>query len=216
MVEEEALTEVLAALNLHDDRVPLSIHKNDRGDYVGVEELAEEFAVHNDPEGVDSDGPAVPRTAIYKLRKIRFANANALVSLARNVQINSQSKARAAYDPKSGNMSIVYEEESQATSRSGERVKVPDGFFLFIPVFQGEPPRLIPCRLKHRVLGGAVVWKIEVADAARMIDRAVSAAAARAASATGVPMLRGLPIGDYVVEALTAEKRQVKRINPQA
>lgn len=223
LVEAETVKNVLDALNLHDDRVPSSIGKDQYGNYVGVEELAREFRDRfSDPEtsealdgepadDEDIDGPTVPRTAIYKLRKIRFASAHTIVSLARSVQINSTSKARAAYDPKSGNTSILFEEDSQATTKSGQRVKLPDGFFLYIPVFRGEPPRLIPCRLKHRVRG-TVLWQVEIADINRLIDRAITHAAERVAAETGITMLRGLPVGQSTVAAITAEPTQVKAI----
>lgn len=224
LVEQELVQNVLDALNLHDDRVPSSITKDRHGNYVGVEELAREFSEQargdgDEEEGDDLDDVTIPRTALYKLRKIRFAGAHTIVNLARSVQINSESKARSVYDPKSGNTVLLYEEASQATGRNGERVKLPDGFFLFIPVFRGEAPRLIPCRLKHRVRG-TVVWQIEIADIDRMVDRAITAAAQRVETETGVTMLRGLPVGQGVAAALTAEPTQVtaitKALTPQA
>lgn len=216
LVEPELVQNVLDALNLHDDRVPNTIAKDRHGNYVGVEELAREFseqarADRGEDEGDDIDDVTIPRTALYKLRKIRFAGAHTIVNLARSVQINSEAKARSVYDPKSGNTSLLYEESSQATGRNGERVKLPDGFFLFIPVFRGEAPRLIPCRLKHRVRG-TVVWEVEIADISRMIDRAITAAAQRVEQETGVTMLRGLPVGQSIVTALTAEPTQVTAI----
>jgi uncharacterized protein YfdQ (DUF2303 family) len=215
MVEEQTLKQVTDALNLHDDRVPMSIRKDDRGDYVGVEELAAEFAAASpfaDEEDAEPEEIHVPRTAIYKLRHIRFASAQTIASMARNVQINSNSKAKSAYDPKTGNTSIIFEEESQTVSKSGQRVKTPDGFFLYIPVFRGEPPRLIPCRLRTRVRGGGVNWLIEIADVNRMIDRAIAAAAERIRSETGVPMTRGLPVGATYIEALNTEAKQTRLI----
>lgn len=207
MVEDSILAEVCAAMNLYDDRVPTHIAKDRNGNYTGTEELAAEFGAADDSD--DPGTPSVPRTAIYKLRKIRFASAHTISNLARSVEINSESRAKAHYDPKSGATSLVWEESSNAQSKSGAPVKLPDGFFLYIPVFEGEPPRLIPCRLKHRARG-AVVWIIEIADVLRMITRAVDAAAARFNGETNVPVLRGLPTGKTMVEALRAKAMQDK------
>lgn len=197
-VDQETTAAVLEALNLHNDKAPIDA----AGNYLPPETIPDDGPAD---DGEDPDDRYVPRSALQKLRQIRFGGAAGIVNLARNVEVSSQSKAEAKYDPKSGAKSISFSEENE-TQRNGRKVKVPDAFFLYIPVFRGGPRRLIPVRIAYRVRGGAIVWALEICDQPRMIERAVVAAAQRIETETGVKMLRGMPRGGDFADAIAAAR----------
>jgi uncharacterized protein YfdQ (DUF2303 family) len=202
MVDQTLLQEVLESLNLHDDKAPV----DENGIYLSVRVSGA------DPGGEDDEETYRPRTAVEKLREIRFATQMQIVHLARTVEVSSASKAASFYDPQSGARVLSFQEENEMRGAAGRKVKVPHAFFVHIPVFAGEPRRLIPVRLKYRVRGTSVVWLLEIVDATRMIARAIEAVAQRIAASTGVPMVAGMPVGNAFVSAVTARDNQTKEL----
>ena len=186
MVDEEMRNNVLAALNLHDDRGP----RDESGNYLmpdpaeyGEDEISEE------PE----DTRYMPRSALYKLRRIKFAHAEAMMRLAAGIEVEQSTSVKQAYDPKSGKKTLMYKDDND-TRIDGRRIVVPEMFFVYIPVFDGGQRHLLPVRLYYRIKGTQVVWGVEVVDLRRMIRRAIETAAAAVAAETAVPVYCGLPV----------------------
>jgi hypothetical protein len=177
MLPTDRLDEILGILRLHDDYdVPRDADGNPMDD---------EFA----SEGEDG---YVPRTALYKLRRIRFGSAPALVQLSRNIQLEVSSTVENGFNPRTGERTLTFKNEHNATA-GGRRVIVPEAFFVNIPVFENGAPRLLPVRLFYRQQGQAVKWGVEMIDVQRLVRQAVHAMANQAGEDTGAPVFFGQP-----------------------
>ncbi len=142
----------------------------------------------------DEDGEDcyISRSALYKLRQIRFGSVQRLLQMARTVEISVDRKAREGYDPKTGQRTVMFEEEHQTASKDGRKVIVPDFFLLNVPIFEGETPQLAPVRLQYRHLGGkGFVWFLTLVEWRRVIRFAVRTEAERVRQATGLPVFFG-------------------------
>jgi hypothetical protein len=89
-----------------------------------------------------ADDRYIPRSALYKLRNIRFGSAERLIQLARTVELSTELTATEGYNPKTGERMIVFKEEHETRDKEGRRVTVPDAFLLRAPVWEGETPQL--------------------------------------------------------------------------
>lgn len=163
---------ILRLLNLIDDRG----------------EIDDGAAAAEDTE--DGDERYIPRSALYKLRKLRFASADRVVQLAQSIEVAVDGKAKSGFNPRTGERMIEFEEE-HTTASKGRRVTVPEFFLLSVPLFEGEAPTLIPVRLQYRVKGGSVEWTATLVEWKRVIRLAVADVAAQVGEATGLPVYFG-------------------------
>lgn len=144
-------------------------------------------------EDDEPDDRYIPRSALYKLRKIRFGSAGRLIQLARTVEIGVNAKTVEGYNPKTGERTVRFEEEHEARDKGGRQVTVPDAFLLNAPVWEGETPQLIPVRLQYRRTPAGVKWFLTLTEWRRVIRWAVKAEADRVKQATGLPVFFGAP-----------------------
>lgn len=179
-IEGPELDTILDILNLHDDQ-------GDVNDSAAAEVLTE--------AGEENDERYVPRSAIYKLRRIRWGSVQRLIQMARSIEISANAKATAGYNPRTGERQVSFVEEHEAADSRGRRVFVPDAFFLNIPVFEGGERHLVPVRLYYRLVGGQLKWWFELVDPRRMVRLAVRQVVAEVALGTGVPVFYGHPEG---------------------
>lgn len=150
-------------------------------------------AAPDEPDAEDGDDRYLPRSALYKLRKIRFGSAQRLIQLARTVEISVNAKAVEGYNPKTGERTVTFEEEHETHDKAGRRVVVPDAFLLRAPVWEGETPQLIPVRLQYRRTPAGVKWFLTLVEWRRVIRWAVYAEAENVKAATGLPLFFGSP-----------------------
>lgn len=174
MVEPDTIKLLMHLLNIADDA----------GD-------VDDAAADHEPAAEDDDR-YVPRSAIYKLRKIRFGSAQRLLQLARTVEVSVNSKAVEGYSPKTGERTVQFTEEHETSSR-GMKVVVPDAFLLRVPVWEGETTMLIPVRLQYRKQGGSLRWFMTLVEWKRVIRFAVNAEAQRVHTLTALPVFFGRP-----------------------
>jgi hypothetical protein len=172
MVDKPTVELILHLLNIHDDQGGIDDAKPD-------EEPQE-----------DGEDRYIPRSALYKLRQIRFGSAQRLLQMARTVEIAANSKSVEGYNPKTGERTIQFEEEHEARSQ-GRKVIVPDAFLLKIPVFEGETPQLVPVRLQYRRAAGAIKWFMTLVEWQRVIRFSVKTEAERVKAATELPLFYG-------------------------
>lgn len=180
MLEATQLALMLDLLNLRDD---ISL-MDAEGRYI-------------DQEGklLDYEGPEpederyIPRKALYKLRRKRFATELHMERFAQGIEITNNSKAAQSYDIKSGQKTLTYKDEH--LDKDGRAVKVPELFLIRIPVFENGVRHLLPVRLYYRLFNGSVKWALTLIEPERMIRLAVEAAARDAAARTGLPLFFG-------------------------
>lgn len=145
-----------------------------------------------DAEGEDR---YIPRSALYKLRRIRFGSVQRLLQMARTIEITVGQKAREGYDNKTGQRTVMFEEEHQTSNGAGMKVIVPDFFLLNVPVWEGETAQLVPVRLQYRHVKGQFAWFLTLVEWRRVIRFAVRTEAERAREETGLPLFYGARSG---------------------
>lgn len=148
-------------------------------------------AAPDEPPPDDGEDRYIPRSALYKLRQIRFGSAARLVQMARTVEIAANAKTVEGYNPKTGERTLQFEEEHDARDRQGRRVIVPDAFLLRAPIFEGETPQLVPVRLQYRRVAARVAWVFTLIEWERVIRFAVKTEAKRVQRATELPLFYG-------------------------
>ena len=141
--------------------------------------------------GPEDDDRYIPRSGLYKLRQIRFASAHRLVQMARTVEISASAKTIEGYQPKTGERTVLFQEEHQAADRAGRKIVVPDAFLLRVPVWEGETAQLVPVRLQYRRVAGHIAWVFTLVEWRRVIRFAVKTEAERAAKETDLPLFYG-------------------------
>lgn len=152
-------------------------------------------------DGAEDAGPTdegderyIARSALYKLRQIRFGSSQRLIQLARTVEIHVDAKTVEGYNPKTGERTVSFDEEHDSRDKAGRKISIPDGFLLHAPVFEGETAQLIPVRLQYRrTQGGGVKWFLTLANWQRAVRWAVKTEAERVKKETGLPLFYGAP-----------------------
>lgn len=139
----------------------------------------------------DGEDRYIPRSALYKLRQIRFGSVQRMTTLARNVEVSVNAKATAGYNPKTGERTIAFTEEHETHDKAGRKVIVPDVFLLRAPVFEGETTQLVPVRLQYRQKGGTLSWFMTLVEWRRVVRFAVKSEADRVHAATALPVFYG-------------------------
>ena len=99
-----------------------------------------------------------------------FAAVSKMVELSRGISIHSDERATVKYDPNTGESTVDF--SSEHTDATGEKVKVPNMFLIVIPILKGGKSYQLPCRLRHRLKNGQIIWWYEVID----LDKAIAAA----------------------------------------
>lgn len=148
-----------------------------------------------DAPPADDDDRYIPRSALYKLRQIRFGSAQRLIQLAQTVEVSVNAKAVEGYNPKTGERTVTFTEEHETHDKAGRKVTVPDAFLLRAPVFEGETQQLVPVRLQYRRKAGSLLWFMTLVEWKRVVRFAVKAEAERVKAATTLPVFYGSPKG---------------------
>lgn len=177
MVDAVDVTRILAALNLQDDRGT-------------IDDITADAAA-GDGAGDELEDRYIPRSALYKLRRIRFATEARLLALSRGIEIAVNARAKESYNPRTGEREVVFFEEHQTNDKEGRKVVVPDAFFVNIPVFENGLRHLMPVRLYYRRKGSSPAWGIELIDARRLIRMAIADVADKVRKETGLPVFFG-------------------------
>jgi hypothetical protein len=141
----------------------------------------------------EGDDRYVPRSALYKLRKIRFGSSARLMQMARTIEVAVNAKAAEGYSPKTGERTVTFTEEHTTHDGQGRRITVPDMFLLKVPVWEAETAQLIPVRLQYRKVGAGLKWGLTLVEWKRVVLMAIKAEAERVKEATLLPIIYGAP-----------------------
>lgn len=180
LVPPEEVERVCALLNLRDDHRPLDA----KGQPIPWEEL--------DLKRGEEELPTGYRTRLDKLRDKRFGTQLQLLTLSQEMSVTTSSSAKQQIRVQDGTRYLEIAEDHQANVR-GQKIKVPELFLIDIPVFDGEPSRLMPVRLYYRRTGQGVKWAVELVDHRRMVKDAIAKAATTVAELTALPLFNGDP-----------------------
>lgn len=175
-------------MQVEPDTIKLLTHLLNLGDDAGqIDDTSPDETVPDD------DDRYIPRSALYKLRQIRFGSAQRLIQLARTVEVSVDQKVVEGYNPKTGERTVQFTQEHQTSDKDGRKVVVPDAFLLRAPVFEGETSQLVPVRLQYRKERGQLFWFMTLVEWKRVIRFAVKAEADRVQAATSLPIFYGQP-----------------------
>lgn len=108
-------------------------------------------------------GEKLPESVTRFLENAKGAsvgNPSQIFELSRGLKLTANAKLESKLDLGSGETTLKYTEEH--TGAGGRPIKVPDLFYIRIPVFFGMAPALIGVRLRYRVQSGAVTWSFSL------------------------------------------------------
>lgn len=88
---------------------------------------------------------------------LKLATPNQLLELSRGLQINVESKVVSQVNLASGEKAVSFEEKHDVP---GKQMKVPGGFAIGIPVFDAGDVYPIAVRLRYRMDGGKLIWRL--------------------------------------------------------
>lgn len=121
----------------------------------------------------------------------KIALASQLVELSRGLNVRVDSNVKNAVTLQTGETSIQFEETH--TDSSGQPLKVPGLFMLYIsPFFMGDKVR-IPVRLRYRVGGGKILWFYDIYRPDLFITEFVRTTLAETRRQVGLPTFEGTP-----------------------
>lgn len=96
----------------------------------------------------------------------------------------------------SGDTQFTFEESTSAQTKAGQPLTVPTCFVISIPVFRLGAVYALAVKLRYRVcVDGSVAWGIALYKPEKRLEDALSEAAKRVESETGLPVFYGVPEG---------------------
>lgn len=130
--------------------------------------------------------------ALVEQLRISVVGSAELIRVARQLSIRVDAKVASAVNLSTGEGEISYE-ETHTDGKTGGKVTVPTGFVIGIPVARAGSRYPMICRLRYRVTGGVVTWKVLGHDVDRVFRDAFNGAVAEAGEATKLPVFYGSP-----------------------
>lgn len=123
-----------------------------------------------------------------------LAGPSKLITLSRGLSINVESRVASHSKLSSGEGQILFSEEhSGARTSDGKTVKVPGGFAITLPVFEGGDAYQIPVRLRYTLRQGGIKWTCHLSRIPEAFRDAFEGACTKAAEETGLPLFYGAP-----------------------
>ncbi len=140
------------------------------------------------------DGEKETDTKLKELSSLlggNFAGPAAIMTLSRGLQINETSNVKSATNLNTGEVSIIYENEHKDVN--GGPVKVPNMFFIAIPIFVAGEIYRIAVRLRYRVKSGQISWSYDLYRIEHVFEDAFEGACNKAQKETELPLFVGAP-----------------------
>lgn len=89
-----------------------------------------------------------------------LANPSVLMQVAAHLEVTVGRKLAGAPALHSGEVTMRFEEEHTSTTSAGVQVSIPKAFAISLPPYLNSPNYLVLARLRYRVNGGHVKWRI--------------------------------------------------------
>lgn len=160
---------------------------------VWLEQL--DFAQALEDRGLDvvpvAEIPSTTKDACERL-SITPAGPAALMALSRGLIVRANRKVGSAVNLNSGEAKITFE-EVHAASVNDAPVVVPTGFVLSVPVFRDGAAYALIVRLRYRVEGALVRWKLAIHRPDAVFRDAFYDASKDVKTKTGLPLFFGSP-----------------------
>lgn len=123
--------------------------------------------------------------------ELTLATPRQLMELSRGLKINVDVRVENATTLQSGEGRIVFTTENR--DAQGQPLRVPGGFAIRIPVFNGDVKYDVPVLLRYRVAAGRITWVYSLYRTDVIFRDAVNVAADEAHAKTGLTVFRGTP-----------------------
>ena len=144
----------------------------------------------------DSEGNEVkklPQQVAELLARLggRCALPQDIITLARGLDITSNSRTATRIDVQSGEGALLFEQSHVGADK--QKVTVPKLFMICIPLFDKSPFHYrIPVRIRYRLNDG-IKWTFTMFGADDVIDAAIKEAAEHVKAGTAAPLFYGVP-----------------------
>lgn len=118
-----------------------------------------------------------------------FASPAKMMTLSRGLDVNETSTVKSYTNLSSGEGNIVYENEHHDVD--GAPIKVPNMFFIAIPIFVSGDIYRIAVRLRYRVRSGNISWSYNLYRIEHVFEDAFKEACNKAKEETELPLFVG-------------------------
>ncbi|WP_029310790.1 DUF2303 family protein [Acidiphilium angustum] len=137
-----------------------------------------------------SELPPHLRQIVESLRLV-VGTPQRLLEVARGFTLNAEEVIRSVINTSTGETQIVYEQNHKVPGKNAATLDVPTAFTIGIPVFDGDAPYHLLCRLRHSKAGTAVNWMIDVQALPDALEDAFVQAVEIIKTNTGIPLVYG-------------------------
>lgn len=124
---------------------------------------------------------------------IRLASAAELVDLSKGLKVRVDQRVTQMVNTQTGEMDVMFTESHGDMANTSQKLAVPGGFVIGIPVFRHGPLYEVCARLRYRVAGGGITWIVKLHRTDRIFDAAFTEALTKAQANTECPLFRGSP-----------------------
>jgi hypothetical protein len=126
--------------------------------------------------------------------EIKFCTAQRLMSLSRGLRVHANVDYEEKVNLQTGEASLFFKEEH--TDENGEKLDVPGGFLIHIPIFTDAPAWQLTALLEYRRSADKrLAWRFKIYRADQAFEAAVKSEAERVKKAVGLAVLLGKPGG---------------------
>ena len=193
-------TAVFASLEKNTMQAVIDYHAASGGE-VALPDRCKHTATHDFPFSVpwarwrDIDGEPLTQHDLglfleEMLYTIAAPAGAGLLELASELRIDRQVKFKSGTRLQSGANSLAYEEEDEASGRSG-KMEVPDGITIACPVFMGGARRTFEAKLRYRLNRGDIKFVLAIINRLEGEQAAFAEAVEGVGNATGCPVFMG-------------------------
>lgn len=117
-----------------------------------------------------------------------FANAAAMITVARNLVINSVGKFQRTLNPTTGEGSLIVKDEHDASTST----VIPKGFALAVPVFEGTSDLYpVEARMRFTMEGGRPAFAFVLVNKEAVLEHALSTLRKQVSEGAGIPVYVG-------------------------
>ncbi len=129
--------------------------------------------------------------AIVEAMELTVATPGEVLKLSRGLRVYVQHEIEDVANLSSGEGELTFKIEHR--DKAGGKLRVPQCFFVHIPVFRAGEYATVLMLLRYRADGGAVKWRVDPYRADQVLEDQVTSAAEAAKEATGMQLFFGSP-----------------------